>query len=86
MPRADTVLTIPLETKPTGIFAELSPVGSSIVENVHIRLDQIGALLFVVKNSEALDLVTQEAIGAIETMVGDCAAMLDVCGPVGVAA
>lgn len=82
MPQADYVLTVPLETKPTGFLADLSPVRGTIVENVQIRLAQLSSVLFLLKNSEFVDREAANAIGAIETSLNDCLDLLSVCAPV----
>lgn len=78
MPQAEEVLTVSFETPATGIFREVSSHRAGIVDNVHVRLDQIADLLFLLKNSSDLPVPVANAIGAIEMMVGDTAAMLAV--------
>lgn len=80
MQQAANILTVTLDSPPTGFFGEISGDFPAVVDAVHVRLDQIGALLFLVKNSDALPLHVQNAIGAIETMVDDAAALLTVTG------
>lgn len=78
MPQADQVLTVSFETPATGIFREISSERHDIVESVHIRLDQVVELLFLLKNSDQVPLHVQNALGAVEAMIEDTAAMLAV--------
>lgn len=80
MPQADYIVTVPFSEPPTGIFAEVSGSVKWTIDAVHNRLDQISAMVWLMKHSEELPPVMCDALAGIETMVGDAAAMLSICG------
>jgi len=80
MPQADYVLTVQLADAPTGIFHDVSRARrqADTVDSVRSRLDEIGAALFLMKSSEDVSQPVALALGAIEMMVNDTAALLSV--------
>lgn len=80
MPQAAECITVGFDTPATGIFAYMSRsrAPADLVEEAHIRLDQIVGLLNLLKNGQDLTVAEANAFGALETMIEDTAALLSV--------
>lgn len=86
MPQAIESITVHLSEPPVGIFRDaLAHRDIDIVGQVMTRLEQIGALIFVMKTSEEFQPVVQSALGALEALVDDTKGLLTVV-PAGCAA
>lgn len=80
MPQAAGCITVGFDTPATGIFAYMSRSRGTpdLIDEAHCRLDQIAALLNLLKNGQDLNVVEANAFAALETMVEDAAALLSV--------
>ncbi len=86
MPQTIETITVHLAEPPVGIFRDaLEQREIDIVGQVLTRLQQISALLTIMKYSEDLHPFVANAVGGVETLVDDTRALLTVIPSRGVA-